>query len=66
MALTSLCLHITLLQRRLEQYFKNVTCFCKFDAYTIAQTAQITTYAYPVFTEALEMTYPVLKEVGSL
>ena len=30
-----------LLQRRLEQYFKNVPCFCIFDVYAIAKTAQI-------------------------
>ena len=30
---TLLCKHMTLLQRRLEQYFKNVSCFCNFDVY---------------------------------
>ena len=31
-----LCLHMTLIQRRKEQYFKNASCFCKVDAYAIA------------------------------
>ena len=33
---TPLCKHMTLIQIRLEQYFKNVSCFYKFDVYAIA------------------------------
>ena len=33
---TPLCLHMTLIQRRKEQYFKNASCFGKFDVYAIA------------------------------
>ena len=44
----------------------NVPCFCKYDVYVVAQTSQIANnYAQPMFTKAIEMRSPVLKEVCS-
>ena len=53
---TPLGQHMTLKQRRQEQYFKNVPCFCKSDVYAIA---------HPMFTKAFEMRYPALKVMYS-
>ena len=62
---TSLCFHMMLLQRRKAQYFKTIPCFCKFDLHEKAQTAQIAQNEHHVFTKALEMAWPILKEVDS-